>query len=848
MQWKDAEQQSWLVKMYDLASGDNNPYNLNYSVADNGDGTQTVTVNWLTIPAGCTGVRIEASADGGSTFPYLYNFPATTSPGVWATLPAGDYLYLLSFIVPVPGDNEQFVLNELAEQYEELTPTGHPLDIYVVNNDVNKFQQVKAKQAVLRFLSTATINLNSFRTGAKWDSRFYAEVFKNSRAVLKGFPILDDVGEPFLDKRNEVNITITDRLGTLKERELKDLDGTVPNNEKRLAAIVAMALRKTGMNLPVNIVSNLREEHCYKSVHVDFVAGINEIQVVYDNADGFFVAGHVYKFSGSAANDGNYTAVTVTTPLSFLTVLTVAGPLTAEVDAICVIEDITNSGNWFDKMYQDMKTYESDEVGTRIDCYAVLERLLGFHGFITQEKGEWWIINMDERDVQPFYVTRFDSEGNFVEDQAAQVFEKTFGRTQALKFIDKAAGVRLARALEFIKLTYNYEYFKEIICNINFERGALQTTISADEKRYAVDCWTLKRGIGPSATTPNCSTYIRRLFNDGYETERYLVITSPASNAAPINYQESESFHITQKDKFDFSFDYKWSGNPGTSSSISINIATIRLEGDDGTHWTLDSDGKWYQSNTDWTTFFKALQAEWEVGDEDETEFRSISVEAKAAPVTGKIYIMLYAMNQLGSSIDNYDVHYNNLSLDYKPFINGSYRQFSGQYNKVTVKTDADKYFNNLDEQIYLSDSPRKTFKGALLRYNGTNYELAGKFYNAAVFHTSPPPAEYFHKWSYIQAFSVWNQRNKIQGIINFSALGLSGNATDAQDRDDTPGLIHNYLVATASPHSTNKKFALVSYRMDCRTCKWSGVLMEVLDMVNGKVYLDTHEFKFKEA
>lgn len=846
MRWMDAEAQSWLLKMYDLASGDNNPYNLYYTEADNGGGTQTLTVNWVTIPAGCVSVRIVATLDGST--PVHEETFGTTSPAVWSTLPTGNYIYLLYFEIPVPGDDELFILNELEEQYEELTPAAHPLDIYVVNNSPEKYQAIKAKQAVMRFISTALVNLNTFRIGDKWDSRFYVEIFRNNRAVLKGYPILEDLAEPFLDKRNEVSITITDRLGTLRERELTDLNGTLPTGEKRLAAIVAMCLRKTGMNLPINVVSNLREENSYKTKLVDFVAGLNEIQVVYDNADGFFVAGHTYKLSGSAANDGNYTAITVTNPLSFLTVLTVAGPLTGEVNATCVIEDVTNSGNWFDKIYQNIKTYEGSEVGTRINAYEVLEQLLGYHGFVTQEKGEWWIINLDERDVQPFYVTRYDSGGDFVEDKAAEVFEKTFGRSETLKFIDRATSVRLTRPKQFIKLSYDYEYFKELFCNQNFERGALQTTVSASEKRYAVECWTLKRGIGPSATTPNCSTYIRRLFNDGYESERYLVITSPSSNAAPINYLESEPIDITQKDKFEFSVDYKWSGNPGTSGIISISIATIRLEGDDGTHWTLDDDGKWYQSNTDWTTFFKTLLAQWEVSDVDETEFRTLSVNANATPVTGMLYIMLYAMNQLGSAVDDYDVHYNNLSFTYRPFINGSYQQFSGQYNKVTVKTSADKYFSNVDKRIYLSDSPRKTFKGALLRKVGTEYVLAGKFYNAAVFHTSPPPAEYFHPWSYIQAFSVWNQFNKIQSIIPFSALGLDAGATDADDRDDTPGLVHNYRISDGSPHSLNKLFHLASYRMDCQTCRWNGVLVEVLDTGNGKVYLDDHVFKYREA
>lgn len=860
MQWKDAEAQSWMVKMYDLANPGNNPYNIQYSIVDNGNGTQTVSFTYVNLPGDADNIRIAFSADGGATFsPWTdYPIPPSVSPLAY-TLPVGDYIYLfqVQFSDPI-ADDEQFVVNELIEQIEELTPTGHPLDISVVNNELNKFQPVKAKQAVMRFLSNASINLLTFRNGPGWDTRFYVEVYKNGRFVLKGYPVMDDVAEPFLAPRNEVSITITDRLGTLKDRELKDLDDTTPKNEKRIAAFYAMALRLTGLNLPINVVSNLREEHSFKTANCSFYAATSRITISDTNADGFFVAGHTYRFSGSAANNVNFLVTAVSNPFSWLTQLIVSTPVVDETDANCVIEDLTNAGNWFDKVYLHSRTWEGNNVGECIKAYPVLEGMLGNDAFVTQEKGEWWIIRVDERDAQPFYVTRFDALGNFVEDQPGQTFEKTFGRTQSLKFIDRGTDVRLTSAKEFAKLTYRYENPKEIVCNISFERGNLIATISPTEKHYALDCWTLREGMpGAYGVVDGTTVYIKRTFNaNGYESERYIVLTPRTTyenGLAQYTYLESEPIPVLVNDKM--SCDINFRLNLGIASGGgNYRLLRVMLAGADGSYWLLgrqsdfsgtDNTPKWFNT-VGFTLFTDAGITVIDFDTFNEEEYHNLAWEAPAVPVSGKLFIWLQQFNQNSVGGDDKEIWYNNLNVEVFSFINGGYRKYTGHFNKVRQGTNPEKFFSNHDEEIKISDSPRKTFKGALLRKVGTEYELAGNFYNSAVFPT-PPPANFFHPWSYIQAFSVWNQVNRIRGGFTFQALGLGGDAVDGYDRDDTPGLIHNYLIGAGSGHSNNKKLQLANYRMDCKTCKWSGVLQEVLDTTNGKVYTDTHEFKFTE-
>lgn len=169
--------------------------------------------------------------------------------------------------------------------FTPITGADDPLHIFVVDNDENKFSPIKALQAEIKFLSTAAINLNSF-IGTSEDNRWYVEILLGSNIVFKGFLILDDMDEDFLDSNtsNVVTLIATDNIGLLKDEALTKFDGTNPRGYYRIITYLAWALGKTGLSLPINVVQNVREVNnpsqiIYSSLYLQaktFEAEINE--------------------------------------------------------------------------------------------------------------------------------------------------------------------------------------------------------------------------------------------------------------------------------------------------------------------------------------------------------------------------------------------------------------------------------------------------------------------------------------------------------------------------------------------------------------------------------------------
>jgi hypothetical protein len=87
--------------------------------------------------------------------------------------------------------------------------------------------------------------------------------------------------------------------------------------------------------------------------------------------------------------------------------------LVSETAAAAVFLDYNSQFHWYDVVYLDAKTFES-EIGESENCYTVLEKILGEDCFITQWKGNWWIFRLDEMENNPVYVAEFDLVGTYI--------------------------------------------------------------------------------------------------------------------------------------------------------------------------------------------------------------------------------------------------------------------------------------------------------------------------------------------------------------------------------------------------------------------------------------------------
>jgi hypothetical protein len=353
-------------------------------------------------------------------------------------------------------------------------------------------------------------------------------------------------------------------------------------------------------------------------------------------------------------------------------------------------------------------------------------------------------------------------------------------------------------------------------------------------------------GTGSASTTNN---YIRRLFSDinkTYEVERYVVIEHTL--AGGTFFLKSNKIPVSKNDKFDISVDSKFSQDVFPSSGFyRFETIQVRLYGKDGTFWTLhggtsvDQTLVWRITSASFSSNNRYLVIEGNFT-EDMTEWKTSSfiTDSKDAnpcpqiPVDGYLEILLIHDQNSSYQTDRY---FSNLRFTYIPFINGSYSKYTAQTNTVS---QTGNYSNILQNQIYISESLKKLFKGALLRKVGADYELAGKFYDGQAFPSGVPSSGYLHPFGYQLAFSVWQYYRRHMGSIDGDMVGLK-----LASPATVPDLQKVYLFSNPNPHVDNKYFALLHYDQDYDTQIWRAYFMEILDTTIGYVFTDTYEFKY---
>lgn len=495
----------------------------------------------------------------------------------------------------------------------------------------------------------------------------------------------------------------------------------------------------------------------------------------------------------------------------------------------------------FDVCFLGSKTFE-DTIGTCENCYQALEVILGEMGYATQRTGEWWIVRVDE--FGSFvYRTIFLSDGTLSEVIAASTYDKEIGKNgYDIFFSQERTSVRPTRDHKFVKETYDFEFPKEILCNLDFARGDFIANLSPvviegvtyTAKSYQIACWIYEKNY--PAVTQDSTAYIKRLFNaNDYETERYLHMPTAATNA--FYYTRClDRIPMEVKDKFAMGLSFRYSNDlGGGTGSVTLSQAWIRLFGDDGTYWNLHADSTntvyWVQSDVTWAT--NQQFAQW-IGLKENTNFtewQTLSFESTPLPTSGEIEIFLLNNQSSGSQ----DKDFSSLSFDYIPFINGSYQKYTAIYQKVSRSENKKA---TRDRTVKMSDGIKKLFKGALKLSGGS---LTSSFFDWV----RDPTASDVKPYAEIQVFDVWNQYRRVMRVFNGTMQGLQSDELDTHSASNYPSLIHRYILQDITLHSTNKYFMLLNFDQDWKLCEWTGTFAEVYDLGKGRDYNDTHEVKY---
>lgn len=605
----------------------------------------------------------------------------------------------------------------------DLTPAAEPLVIKTGDNSRDKFTTIKAKIAVIKFISGNYIDFTAFADAA--DNSFYVEITTGgSDTLFKGYLVLDGMSQNFYPDPNVVTLIASDHLGILKDIPLTDDGSEVLRGKYKLSEVIAFCLKKTGLSLPIRVVNNLRHGSSTASYLSLFSVAGNYISVTTTNFESYFYAGQEITITGTASNNGtfhvDYVVNSLTQEVHLIETITTGEQVTASYS------DTSSTSHFYDKIFVDAKTFESS-IGELEDCYTVLQKILGEDCFITQFDGKWWISRIDEYDdasTGGLYVASFDANGLFSSLAAETNYNKRIGLAETMRPVADwiiSADRPLGTAVE----KFDYTFPLETPENSDFARGDLSATISDTEKRYNVDYWNLQQGSIIAPTTPTVSAYTTRIFNDiGYETERYVVLTSRSSHAGADSTQEylkSEAIPVHQLDKFTVSVDWRLSGNP-TSSGGNYYLLRCFLNGDDGSWYILgnidfnpdtynQTDYNWWNTSV-WTANTGAGGQPITFGDLDDTQWRSLSWDSPPVPVTGRVYLILHQFNQITGATDDLNIHFTSLRFEYIPLINGSYRKYSGQHQKITRSPES--YLAKRENIVYLSDSPKKLINGAM--------------------------------------------------------------------------------------------------------------------------------------
>lgn len=297
-----------------------------------------------------------------------------------------------------------------------------------------------------------------------------------------------------------------------------------------------------------------------------------------------------------------------------------------------------------------------------------------------------------------------------------------------------------------------------------------------------------------------------------------------------MHYFKGASIEMLENEKFNLTVDFRVFNTTGFTSLNPVQVTLVPFDGSEPWFWEHDAGSnvnQWVERATP-TTNPWSITVRWQ-GTNSEN-WNNIGGESPPLPKSGTIYIKLGA---------NFNVfapfHFANLSFEYIPQINGSYQSYNGSFHKI--KRSATGYLASVDENVFISDTPGRLIKGTMFFLRDSFYERTVKWFDASKTALAyPTDLTSIRPFGELQAYAVWNQYRLSNTVFEYSIQGLG---------DDIPSLLHKYLVNDVSTLSSNRKYLMLTKDMDLKRCNGAGVIEQVYNTTEGKVYTDEHEFKY---
>jgi hypothetical protein len=752
----------------------------------------------------------------------------------------------------------------------QIDVAGHDsvVKIATVDNNEDKFTPIKALQATIEFLSDGSVSASTFAEAPipsggtdPGDPRWYVEIYLNDTAnsIFKGFLNLSDCSEPFLPHPNVVTLTASDGLGTLKDKELKTFEDATPRGYYRIADYISWCLRKTGQQLPLNVVYNIREAN-----HPD---------------------SHLFD-------------------VMYLWSKTFEEEIGTCEDCYSVLEKILGEGAFLTQRGGEWWIVRVDDLGDETDTYITTFNSDGTVNTTTIEAyqktigyAEAIFFSGEATNVTTTRPYKFVRETYRFEFPREIIDNIDFSRSETTYFSEETF-IDPLDGLEKIRRKYTLEDWR-LLQNSSGVQSDTQAYVERifegqtdqEKERYVVIEHTAAGGYYYIQSNP-IPVQARDKFN----------LSVDARYKADLTASSGEYTHFT--------IQVRLYADDGTYWTLDTTVNQPAPP-----HPPIKP--VWKQTNAAFTTN-NGYVYQYGYNSDDLSQWTSSSVEATPIPKDGRLVIQLLHTHDSSEQ----DRHFSNLSFEYIPYINGSYQKYSALSYKALRSTDFQakrqedvklsdglkKLFKGallgFNKQLlfqatasfgsfgsaglitflganvttYFSSGDTISVRGTTL--NNRLFNVVSVFFNgsdSAVVTREVPTAEssvfatferasaylaseFFnyqkvqsptdgdiHSFQWFQTFDVWNQYRNVTRRLEATCQGLTSSQVDSNGKADLPHLIYRYTLTDQSNHTSLKTFMLLTFEWDMYTCEWTGTLAEVYNQGVGKFYQDTLEIKYTQ-
>lgn len=691
------------------------------------------------------------------------------------------------------------------------------LKIRSVSGDENKFTPLLGSECLLNIVVGSTNDkgivtddstFTIYDLTATNDNDIRVTVYRDrdyTKSIWQGFVVVEDNSQPFLDPPFTLSIRALDGLGLLKNVDMVDATGALFAGNLSIEDWIGNILYKTGQTL------NLR-------VYFPFFSALASettppLQQIFLNANTWQI-----------------------------------GELTTSTDP-------------------SVDVFASEAV----DAYTALQSICkSLRARLFQEDGVWNFVSLYSY-ADPGGMFYNESTGvltsgiyhmNPVGTGTGLNYNVPVGSNDIIHPVSGDAMIYLKLATKWVKLNYTYDQSLNKICNQNFKQGAADTihngTISStiedptilpaitfSYNAYFPFCWTIAGGtiigggVTPFPETAQTATSYIRDVQDIYNVSenRYLIL----STATFANHARSTTFLIDKNDVLQISLDFRTNIDIGNNT---INFLHILLDGDDGSKWGLGGfggsggDHNWILLDSNYMigggANFPPLNGIGYGGPGGlaSKQWNSISIDKNNlnginfVPVSGKCFLVLEGLPTSSGTAESW---FKNINVTILPYLRGSFTQLKGDYNffnsNSTIKqTDS--------EDVQISDSPKRYFKGALIQSNGNL--IPPSWHRRGVTETK--------RFTQLMGQLVYNNLfrplNKIEGKMR----GLTW--VDQNFNVRQAGYLNKYHF-TNHPEPT-KQFILTSFDKDYGTGQGRCVFVEILKDQNDSGWMEPDSYQFQ--